>query len=374
MKPLPTLYSRTNTGAIQEWNIEVQGDQYRTIHGQTDGKKQTTEWTTAQPTNVGRSNERLGPAQAQYEAKATWKKKKEGGYWEDIADIDRQSFIDPLLAQNYDDRKDEIVYPVMAQPKLDGHRCITYIKEMQSRNGKQITSCPHVYNKLSKKGVFAKYPDLKLDGELYTDKLSNDFNKICSIIKKKKPTENELMEADATIQYWIYDVVDTVKSFKERNKFVQKFFEEFDLGESFVYVPTFIVHNEKELTELYEQWVEAGYEGQMVRSVDGLYEPGRRSPELLKRKEFQDREYEIKEVCEGNGNKSGMAGYMILINDDGSTFRSNIKGDRKYLRELLKIKDTLVGKQATVKFFNLTPDKVPRFPYVINIRDGIDAV
>ena len=39
MKTLPTLYSRTNTGAIQEWTIEIDGDKYRTVYGQVDGKK-----------------------------------------------------------------------------------------------------------------------------------------------------------------------------------------------------------------------------------------------------------------------------------------------------------------------------------------------
>ena len=31
--------------------------------------------------------------------------------------------------------------------------------------------------------------------------------------------------------------------------------------------------------------------------------------------------------------------------------------------------DDLIGKEATIKYFNLTPDGVPRFPYVIAIRD-----
>jgi hypothetical protein len=30
-------------------------------------------------------------------------------------------------------------------------------------------------------------------------------------------------------------------------------------------------------------------------------------------------------------------------------------------------KNELIGKSATVKYFNLTPDGVPRFPYVIKI-------
>ena len=77
MITLPTLFARTNTGAIQEWIIEIEGNKYRTVYGQVDGKKITTEWTVAVPTNIGRSNERDGDKQAVFEAKALWKKKRE---------------------------------------------------------------------------------------------------------------------------------------------------------------------------------------------------------------------------------------------------------------------------------------------------------
>ena len=38
---LPTLYSRTSTGATQTWTIEIDGGRYRTEYGQIDGKKTT---------------------------------------------------------------------------------------------------------------------------------------------------------------------------------------------------------------------------------------------------------------------------------------------------------------------------------------------
>ena len=63
-----------------------------------------------------------------------------------------------------------------------------------------------------------------------------------------------------------------------------------------------------------------------------------------------------------------MAGHMVFNNHKDIEFHSNIKGDRNYLKELLKNKNELIGKSATVKYFNLTPDdEIPRFPYVINI-------
>ncbi len=96
----------------------------------------------------------------------------------------------------------------------------------------------------------------------------------------------------------------------------------------------------------------------------------KRSNTLLKRKEFEDAEYEILDVLEGDGNRSNMAGAMTFVNDLGHPFKSNIKGDRAYLRELWINKRNYIGKLATVRYFNLTPEKqLPRFPYVYNIRD-----
>ena len=56
-------------------------------------------------------------------------------------------------------------------------------------------------------------------------------------------------------------------------------------------------------------------------------------------------------------------------NKDGKEFSSNVKGTFEYMTELLERGEELIGKEATIKYFNLTPDGVPRFPYVIAIRD-----
>jgi hypothetical protein len=55
----------------------------------------------------------------------------------------------------------------------------------------------------------------------------------------------------------------------------------------------------------------------------------------------------------------------------GHYFSSTVNGTQEYLSELWEQRDELIGKFATVKYFNLTPDGVPRFPKVINI-DRID--
>lgn len=361
MKSFPILFARTNTGAVQQWTVEVEDNKYRTIFGQVDGKIQTTKWTVCEGTNAGRANERNPEEQALFEAEALWKKKKDSGYFESIKDVDSFTFIEPMLAKNFDDYKHDTYFPVYSQPKLDGIRCIVTKNGMFSRNGKPIVSCPHILAELEM--FFHFYPEAILDGELYCDKLNNDFNKICSLVKKTKPNEKDISESARAIQYWIYDVVRR-DTFKNRLLWLIGHITE---GKSIRLVDTNLCSTKRELDELYGFYLDQGYEGQMVRT-DCKYEH-KRSKGLLKRKEFQDKEYTILDIIEGEGNKTGMAGAMVFKNEDGIEFNSNIKGNREYLTEIWNDRESYKGKRATVKFFNLTPAQIPRFPYVIGIRD-----
>ena len=89
----------------------------------------------------------------------------------------------------------------------------------------------------------------------------------------------------------------------------------------------------------------------------------------MKRKDFIDSEFKILDIVEGEGNRTGMAGYMNFQTDDNKPFKSNVKGNFEYLADVLKNKNKLIGKLATIKYFSLTPDGIPRFPYVTSIRD-----
>lgn len=360
---LQTLYSRTNTGAIQQWTLEIEEGKYRTVHGQVNGKLQTTEWTVCEGKNIGKANETTAEMQVHRDAQALWKKKCEKGYFKSIDEVDNEVWEEPMRAQNYNDRKDELVFPVYSQPKLDGIRCIIRKDGMWSRNGKKFVSAPHIFESL--KDLFIANPNLRIDGELYCSKYNNDFNAICSLVKKTKPTQADLDECARVLQYWIYDVQDTSLTFKERNAVVKKICD--SDNPYIVEVPTAVCDNVKELDNCYEFYVSAGFEGGMVRT-NAKYE-FKRSKSLLKRKEFQDKEYVILDVIEGVGNRTGGAGAMRFTNEQGREFTSNITGNRSWCAQLLRDKDLLIGKQATVKFFNLTPDNVPRFPHVIAIRD-----
>jgi DNA ligase-1 len=235
---------------------------------------------------------------------------------------------------------------------------------MFSRNGKPIISAPHIID--SVKPLFETNPDLIFDGELYADKFANDFNTIVSLVKKTKPTDADLAESKKQIEYHIYDLPSSNKNFLHRAYDLGILFEtRLEMSKYCRLVDTRKAENEEMVMEQYGLLVDAGYEGQILR-VDAKYE-NKRSKSLLKHKSFIDEEFQILDIVEGEGNRSGTAGYMVFNTGEGKRFKSNVKGTWDETAEILRNKKQLIGKQATIKYFNLTPDGIPRFPYVINI-------
>ena len=93
-------------------------------------------------------------------------------------------------------------------------------------------------------------------------------------------------------------------------------------------------------------------------------------PTECARKDFTDSEYLVIGIEEGDGNRTGTAKNLTCKDEaTGQIFNSNIKGTHEYLAEILENKDYYIGQQATIKYFELTPDGIPRFPYAIAFRD-----
>ena len=350
-----TLYKRSVTGKVSTWYVETNNECFRTVSGFEDGQKVTSEWTCCKGKSYNTSTE-----QATKEAEAMHRKRTETGYWEDITKIDTPVYFKPMLAHDYNDYKDKIKFPIHCQPKLDGVRCIVRADGMWSRNGKPIISAPHIFKSL--KPLFEADNDLILDGELYCDKSSAGFNTIISCVRKTKPTKADLSLSEQFIEYHIYDLPSLDSTFMERMVHLS----DLKLPEYCKIVHTHWVADQARLDYLYGLFMEQGYEGQMIR-LDAPYE-NKRSKSLLKRKEFVDAEFTILGVIEGNGNLTGKVG-KLQFEINGKPFESAVNGDWEYIEKLWHSREGLVGKIATVKYFELTEDGIPRFPKVIAIRD-----
>lgn len=356
----PTLYKRSVTGKVSTWYVEIDKNAFRTVSGFLDGQKVTSEWTVCEPKNIGKKNATTAEQQAVAEAKAMFDKRKALGYFENVEDIDTPVYFKPMLAHDYEDYKDKIKFPIYSQPKLDGIRCIVKSDGMWSRNGKPIISAPHIFEAL--KPLFEANPDLILDGELYANKDVADFNTIISCVRKTKPTPEDL-ETSKKIQYWIYDVPSIDDVFSKRERYL---FDVLNLPNCCVKVSSITCHSEQVIMDRYEAYMSHGYEGQILRT-DSLYE-NKRSKSLLKHKSFVDAEFKILGVEEGKGNLSGKVG-RLNFEINGKPFDAAVNGDWEYIERLWHSREGLVGKMATVKYFELTEDGIPRFPKVIAIRD-----
>ncbi len=353
----PILYKKTATGAIQTWQMQIQNNQHCVISGQEGGKKVTSSWTTCTPKNVGRANETTAEEQAMLEVKAKYKKKLDGEYYNDILKANTPKIFKPMLAHKY---KGGLTFPVHTQPKLDGIRAIVTKDGIKSRTGKVITSCPHILEALV--STFEEHPDLILDGELYHHNLKEDFNKLVSVIRKDKPSE----QARALVQYHIYDMPSSSDNFVRRSLILTGILFWASLEPSIEIVPTCKSVNQQALDSANEKYAAQGYEGQIIR-LDKPYQ-NKRSKFLLKRKEFADHEYKIVGIAEGKGNWAGKAKRITCQLPDGREFGATLKGTQKYCAEVLANSEKYIGKQATVKHFRETPGGIPRFGIVKSLH------
>jgi len=366
MKKLLTLYKQTNVvNQIQQWTIEYSGNKYRTITGKHGGKLTTNVWTTCIGKNIGKSNETTPIQQAYLEATAKYQLKLDAGYTTDIKHTSKAmaKFIKPMLAKIYDDY--DVSFGAYCQPKLDGIRCIITKEGMFSRLGKKFVSCPHILEAGQK--ILNTLPNYvkALDGELYNHQLRDDFNKICSLIKRQNNTEEDFKRTKDIIQFHWYDIIIDSMLYTGRKNIINRTITD----SCIVKVPTKYVLDTTDLNYQYNLCLQQGYEGQIIRTDDDYQY--KRTSYLLKRKPENDTEYKILAIDEGKGKRSGKAGHLWIEVPASSLGKSkaNIKGSMEFLLQIWNDRQKLVGKLATVRYNGLTPDNVPRNPRVISIRD-----
>lgn len=372
MTKLPTIYTLTSSGKVQQWTICVEDDQYWTEAGQVGGKIQTAKPTVCCGKNVGRSNETSPEQQALCEAQAKHQKKLDQGGTTDLNDVRNAAKrnFKPMLAKSWDKEKEKVNYPVFIQPKFDGIRCVLTSEGAFTRNGKSIVTIPHIIEEFAT--IFEKYPNAVFDGELYNHELKDDFNRICSLVKKTKPSISDLLESGEVIRYYVYDVAQLDDKITMDTPFSQRYKIYWELlwgthSTSICPVLTEQVASSEEVDGFHDTFCEQGFEGAIVR-VDAPYQQ-KRTSDLLKVKLFQDDEFQIVGVEEGRGNKAGLAAAIFIQLPNGKHCKAGMSGTDDFCRKVLADEDLLIGQMCTVCFFGYTPDGALRFPKVKTIRD-----
>jgi len=370
------IFAHDSKGVLRFWQYEVEGSTWRGISGQVGGAETASGWTHCVPKSKDTAEE-----QAIFEAAAEEKKKLDRKYRRTVAELEAGGiFTQPMLAREYDKLKKPLTFPVFAQPKLDGIRSLTAETGANSRQGQPINSVSHILEELEP--VFAEFPDLEIDGELYNHEFKDDFNTLTSVIRKGFKVDKKRLKAGVSeeeqraellaiqqslIQYHVYDIVDTGLSTEHRNDFLVDLFDRFHCPSVRV-VPTWIIHSQEELDRLLENWLLEGYEGQMVRIIDAPYEHTR-SAALLKRKDFFTQEFKLLRIEEGNGNWKGYAKRVVFALEDGRENEAGIRGNMEKAKELLENKEYYEQGWVTIRAMKQrTPDGKLRAPVAIDFH------
>ena len=271
--------------------------------------------------------------------------------------------IKAMLAHKYNE--DKAHYPAFIQPKLDGVRCLFTAKGAFSRANNQFMNVDHIEQAL--KPFFAKNPTAILDGELYNHGLKDDFEKIISLVKKKKPTDNDKAEAAELVQYHVYDVASmTIAPYSLRFNFIQDLTYTYPICK----VNTQVALDFDEAIKMHKKNLKLGYEGSIYRSFEGRYK-GTRSWDLMKFKDFHDDEATIIGYDIGQGKREGTLGKFIMIDDDGNTFGCPPgKGyNYKDLTNMLNNVTDYIGERATFTYFERTKAGSYRHPHYKCLRN-----
>ncbi len=383
---LPTLYKKTNTGAIQFWSVSVDTDlvdlslkpgtsKITVQYGQldTDSPQETFD-IIEHGKNVGKKNETTAYEQAELEAKSKWEKQLKKGYVKTIEEA-REGKIDtiieggisPMLAHRFDEHGHKIKYSCYGQPKLDGHRIIAVVKEgrctLWSRTQKPINSLPHIVDAIEK---MVGSTSCILDGEGYSHDFKENFEKISSLIRQENPAPDCHL-----VQYHIYDMPSANVPFEERLKAIKSLPWAQNPG-CLVMVDTVLLNNQDEATEFFLKCLNDGYEGAILRNKAGMY-VNKRSYDLQKVKTMKDDEFDIVGIEEGKGRLIGHVGSFICSMPNGKTFLAKMSGSTDKLREYFVNHRLWENKRLTVQYQGLTAKEgVPRFPVGIRIREEED--
>lgn len=242
----------------------------------------------------------------------------------------------PMLSGKAPKDLSQLTFPLLASPKLDGIRCIIHRGEPVSRNLKPIPNV-HIRNALT------TLPN-GLDGELIVGdpKKPDTWNNTTSGVM------SEYGEPDFFFYIFDWYLCDHVSMpFHVRNKMVEGFLKGLNKGR-LIPVPHTLISTAEELEKYERKMVERGYEGIMVRSVDGPYKKGRstlKEGDLLKVKRWNDSEAVVVNVKELQSNQN-----TPTINKLGRTARSSAKAGKVRAGKLGSLVCTAVLNKKIVEF------------------------
>lgn len=257
-------------------------------------------------------------------------------------------------------------YPAFVQPKLNGVRCLYDNGVFQSR-GEEVWREFVLHHILAEfRNVVPTINEYVLDGELYVHgwRLSHINGAVA--VERSSPRDDTHL-----VEYHIFDAVHKIRGYNEG--FTQRFMEEASyLIEAanqphIKIVPSGFVDNFQFTSLMFDKFVAEGYEGIMVRPINGPYELGVhvvdgqerefRSTSLWKYKSWTDGEWLCVDVTQGDGKAAIGIGALVLQTDTGERFNCGTGFDDLDRIELAK--NPPIGKMVKARYNFLSERGIP---------------
>jgi ATP-dependent DNA ligase len=254
--------------------------------------------------------------------------------------------------------------PYLIQPKLDGDRCRAVISsqgEVTLYSSEMNTiQLPHIRWALEDTGL----RNIELDGELYTHMMSHE-----EIRSRVGRTVNPHKDSCA-VQLHVFDLVLPDKTQVERTLALEDL-RKVLVSDAIQVVTTDVVTNMDAIMKKYDQYIEQGYEGFVLRDSKSPY-LRRRNSLLMKFKPKKSDWYRIvgfEEEISILGEPKDALGALVLDSALGNTcFKVGTGFSREQRIELWKERHTLIGKVCHVQYQAMTSAAgVPRFPVFVEI-------
>ena len=268
-----------------------------------------------------------------------------------------------MLADDSKKHEKKMTGEVLVEPKLDGVRVVVICDvdkdevKLFSRNGKELSNFPKILQQFDE--MLDQMPEsMVFDGEV----MSDDFQTLMREIHRKGGAKTD----DAVLN--VFDCL-PLEDFKEGACSTtlidrKKMLDNYQFGSNIRLVENVKINlseedGQKQFADYNKLCIDKGYEGIMVKPVNGIYEC-KRSSLWLKVKPFIEVSLTVKDVEEGTGRNVGKLGALIVEGkDDGKFIKTNVgSGLTDTDRETFwKAKDKLIGQIVEVRADQITQNQ-----------------
>lgn len=374
---LPILYGLNSSGKVTFYECVINGDSFYTRNGLLKNRDTNENWSRRSFSDVHHPTFRSAALRAE-EAAIKWyeENRVKKRLVHQIDDLyNRPKYEAPVTVSHLLNLKDAYgrkdfdpnrLY--LCQVKYDGERATASYADgvvtLHSRQKKIITGNDHIKNDL--KILYERYPPIQgmiFDGELVNDSMDR-------ISLRSENSRHVKTEMQRSLKYMIFDIIcdDILRSRLELLDLIMMELPSLMIAKNYGCITI------GEAEKMCSIAVDEGYEGVVLKDLDGLYPvTSTRTCNMIKVKPLDDEEFIIVGAEQGTNAHDGLIIFIVQDqNDMNVVFKvtpSLTHEERSNLwNQYLADPSSLLGRQVTVAFKCRNKYNVPEEARMIRFR------